>query len=443
MRHARRPRSPTQWVSIGPDEAELDPIESPEALEISTESPNQIVQESTRYRLQRTLETGSTSPESPQIVWCHRDSQKSTKYHLRSEEPPIVERREKSVVTAQQHRSVWKSLLISFLVFLAFYLVCNPALNHLCKDPSKSGLCHDDRNPRPALSNFFHGHFYKKIDSVNRKFSELQVRNKEVHDFHFALSRSTDAFQKLRTRVQYSTIATRERTLLGLHQYISNAKSNGKLQGVLRGFVASVSNNKDRVEHYTKTVIEAIDRLKDPSAPYSKYPALWIMIFWPCWLPLDHFSERSTSPLYVAASHFDDFVANTLPRSQKTLRLAQTLQSTLLEQIGHLDSLFRNTDVVNTETKPSKTVKTGKTGKKAKTDKIDVAIISRTSRRLSRVWVQTGGEELDAVSKALDWTDGVLPHMVDVVGEVIQSVNEISVLLDEIQTYTKNPREVA
>ncbi|MCJ1462276.1 hypothetical protein MMC07_000876 [Pseudocyphellaria aurata] len=433
----------SRWMSIGPDEAELDPTVSPEALETSSESPNQTARESTRYHLQRIFKTGSITSDGPQIVWSHKDSHKSTKYHLRSEEPSIIVGRETSTVTTQQHRSVWKSLIITTLAFFAFYLICNSALNCLCKDPSKSRLCHDDRHPRPAHSKFSYGHFNEKIKSVNQKFSELQARNEEVCDFYFALSKSTDAFQKLRTRVQFSTIATRERTLAGLHQYITNAKIHGKLQSVLRGFVASVPNNKDRVELYTKTVIEAIDRLQEPSGLHSKYPALWIMIFWPFWLPLDHFGKHSTSPLYVAASHFDDFVANTMPRSKNTLRLAQNLQFTLLEQIGHLDSLFRNANVVNTETKLGMTGKTGKTGKKAETDKIGVAIISRASRRLSRLWVQTGGGELDAVSKALDWTDGILPHMVDAIGEIIQSMNEISVLLDEIQTYTNNLKEIA
>lgn len=110
-----------------------------------------------------------------------------------------------------------------------------------------------------------------------------------------------------------------------------------------------------------------------------------------------------------------------------------------MEQIGHLDSLFTNPGVVDAS---ARIIKATKTGKKAETGEIDVAIISRPSRRLSRLWAQTGGEELDKMSKALDWTDAVLPQIVHTIQVTIQSLNEIAVLLDEIQTDINNLRDV-
>ena len=290
----------------------------------------------------------------------------------------------------------------------------------------------------------FDDHFNQKINSVNEKFAEIQFNHKNVSDFYFSLSNSTAAVQVLRTRVEHSTIAARERILLGLNQYIANAKINGKVQVVLRAFLASFSNNKERIELYTKKVFEAVGYLKEPPALDSNRPALWIMILWPFWLPLDHFSKPFVSPLYLAAQHFEHFVASTKPRADKALKLARNLQSTLLEQMRHLDSLFTNPNVVNTTARTSETIEAStKSSNKVKSSKIEVAVVSRPTRRLSRLWVQTGGEEKDKVSEALDWTDRVLPQIVDKIQDTIQSLNEIAVLLDEIETYTNNLRDAA
>lgn len=404
---------------------------------MSSEFPDHTAQESQRYRLQRSSKAGSVSPGS-QIFWWHKDKSKSTKYRLRLKEAPIVKRQKEPVAHAQPQGPVGGNLLFGILFILALYLICNPALNYICKDTNKSGYCHDDRYPRLPLTTFSDDYLNQKTSSVNQKFAEIESRNKDIYEFYFSLSNSTGAIQKLRSRVLSSTIAPRERILLGLHQYIANAKINGKLQILLRAFVASVSNNKERVEFYTKTVFEAVGHLKAPFSLDSKYPTLSTMLYWPFWLPLDHFSDHSISPMYLAASHFDKLVASTKPRSEKCLRLARNLQSTLLEQIGHLDSLFTNADVVTTTAWPGRIVKTSD---KANTSKVDVAIVSRPSRRLSRLWVQTGGEEQDKVSEALDWIDGVLPQVVETVEGTIQSINEIAVLLDEIETYANNLRD--
>lgn len=440
-RHARTTPSPTQWVPIDSADAEFESNVSSRTLKTSSETSNPSLQESRRYRLQRSLKAGSVSAGS-QIVWSHENNTKSTTYRLTAKEPGVIKRQEKTIAGAELYRRVLENLLATILAVLILYLICNPALNYMCKDPNQSGLCHDDRYPRPQLTKLFDDHFSQNINTVNQKFAEIQSRNKDIGDFYFSLSKSTSAVRELRTSVQYSNIAPRERVLLGLDQYIANTRINGKLQGVLRAFVASISNNKERVEFYTKTVFEAVGHLKEPLSLDSNYPALWIMICWPFWLPLDHFREHSDSPLYLAASHFDGFVASTKPRSDKTLRLARNLESTLLEQIGHLDSLFTNADIINTTARTGKIIVTEKASKKAKPGKLEVAIVSRPSRRLSRLWVQTGGEEQDSVSEALDWTDSVLPQVVDTIDGTIQSLEEITVLLYEIRNYANNLRDV-
>lgn len=428
-------------MPIDPADASFESNASSRTLKTSSETSNQPLQESRRYRLQRLSKAAPVSAGS-QIVWWHENNTKSTNYRLTSIEPRVIKRQEKAIAGAELHRPVWENLLAAILAVLILYFVCNPALNYMCRDPNQSGLCHDDRYPRPQLTRLFDDHFSQKINTVNQKFAEIQSRNTDIGDFYFSLSNSTSAVRKLRTRVQYSNIAPRERVLLGLDQYIANARINGKLQGVLRAFVASISNNKERVEFYTKTVFEAVGHLKEPSSLDSSYPALWIMVFWPFWLPLDHFSEHSNSPLYLAASYFDGFVTSTKPRSDKTLRLARDLQSTVLEQISHLDGLFTNADIINTTARTGRTIMTEKTSRKAKPGELEVAIVSRPSRRLSRLWVQTGGEEQDKVSEALDWTDSVLPQVVDTIDGTIRSLKEITILLHEIQNYANNLRDV-
>lgn len=315
-RHAMIARSPTHWVTVEPEDV-FDSIPSSSTAKMSSQLFNQTVQDASRYRLQKSSEAGSTSPSS-QIEWWHKDKPESTHYRLRSRESAVIKLKN-PVAGAQSRGLAWKKFLVGILALLCVYVCCNPALNYLCKDPNRSGLCHVDRFPRPPLTNFLDDHFSEKINSVNRKFSEIQSGNKNICGFYFFLSDSTGAVQKLRTNVQLSTIATRVRILLGLHQYIANARINGKLQGVLRTFVTSFPNDRERVEFYTRTVFEAISHLKEPS---STYPELWLMIYWPFWLPLDHFGGHSNSPLYLVASHFDDFVASTKLRSERTLRLA-------------------------------------------------------------------------------------------------------------------------
>ncbi|MCJ1268555.1 hypothetical protein MMC22_008443 [Lobaria immixta] len=442
-RHTRTPRSSTQWVTIEPRDVEIDSTVLPPNPEGFSEFSDPAARGSTRYRLQRSSKASSINPGS-QIVWWQKDESKSTKYRLSSTEAPVRKRRNRPVAGAQLRRSLWRNSLSGIFAVLALYLICNPVLNYVCKDPNSFGLCHEDRYPRAPITRLFDDHFNQKINSVNEKFVEIQFNHKNISDFYFSLANSTAAVQVLRTRVEHSTIAPRERILLGLNQYIANAKINGKVQVVLRAFLASFSNNKERIELYTKKVFEAVGYLKEPPALDSNRPALWIMIFWPFWLPLDHFSKPFVSPLYLAAQHFQHFVASTKPRADKALKLARNLQSTLLEQIGHLDSLFTNPNVVNTTARTSGTIEAStKSGNKVKTSKSEVAIVSRPTRRLSRLWVQTGGEEKDKVSEALDWTDRILPQIVDKIQDTIQSLNEIAVLLDEIETYTNNLRDAA
>lgn len=429
-------------MTIEPTDVEINSTASPGTPEGFSEFPDPTAQGSTRYRLQRSSKASSINPGS-QIVWWHKDESKSTKYQLRSTEAPVIKRRNKPVAGTRLQRSLWRNSLSGIFAILALCLICNPVLNYVCKDPNRSGFCHDDRYPRAPITIFFDDHFNQKINSVSEKFAEIQFNHKNTSDFYVSLSNSTVAVQVLRTRVEHSTIAPRGRILLGLNQYIANAKINGKVQGVLRAFLASVSNNKERIELYTKKVFEAVGYLKEPPALDSNRPVLWIMIFWPFWLPLDHFSKPFVSPLYLAAEHFEHFVASTKPRADKALKLARNLQSTLLEQIGHLDGLFTNPNVVNTTARMSETIEMSiKSGNKVKASKID-AIVSRPTRRLSRLWVQTGGEEKDKVSEALDWTDRVLPEIVDKIQDTIQSLNEIAILLDEIETYTYNLRDAA
>lgn len=430
-------RSPTYWVTVEPEDV-FDSIPSSSTAIKSSKLFNQQIQGASRYRLQKSSEAGSTSTSS-QIEWWHEHKPNSTHYQLRSKESALI--KPKSSVAGAQRRGLgWRKFFVGILAFLCLCFFWTPALNFLCKDPNRSGIYQVDRFPRPPLTNFLNDHFKEKINSINRKFSEIQSANKNVCDFYFTLSNSTGAVQKLRSSVQHSTMATRVRILLGLNQYIANARINGKLQGNLRTFVTSVSNNRERVELYSRTVFEAISHLKEPPSLASNYPELCLILYWPSWIPLDHFGEHSNSSLYLVASHIDEFVANTKLRSEKSIRLAQNLRSTLLEQISHLDGLFTNPGVVDTSARISEAIKTGQ---KAEPEEIDVAIISRPPRRLSRLWVQTGGEELDEVSEALDWTDGALPQIVNTVQGTIQSLNEIAVRLDEIQIDINNLRDVA
>lgn len=281
---------------------------------------------------------------------------------------------------------------------------------------------------------------------MNEKFARIHSSNKDVYHFYSSLSRSTDVIQELRNKVEYSNIAPRERIILGLDKYIANAKINGKLQRALRAFVVSVLNNENRVKFYTKSVFEAIRHLKEQQAQPSKTSAPWVIIFWPFWLPLDYFNELADSPLELAASHFDDFAARTRLCSDKTLQLARNLQSSLLEQIGHLDGLFTNAETVNTTARTGEAIHIAKlagSGKEAKAGRINFAIVSRPARRLSRLWVQTGGEEQDQAGEELDRVDAMLPDVVNTVERMIQSSNEITAFLDEIQTCAHNLRDAA